>query len=60
MKTIRDNNGNLHKVKSYEELAKKIKTPQQIDICNSKGDRIEKKFFDFTIAGAKVYGISFC
>lgn len=56
----RDIYGNLHKVETFEKLAKIIKYPQHIDICNSKWERIEKKYFDFEIFGAKVINISFC
>ena len=60
MKTIKITNWEILKIKNFKELAKIIRQPQHIDICNEKGERIEKKFFDFEIVGSKVCNISFC
>ena len=46
---IKDINNNIHKVNSYEELAKIIRIDQHILILNSKLERIKKVYIEFVI-----------
>ena len=51
---IKDINNNIHKVNSYEELAKIIRIDQHILILNSKLERIKKVYIEFVIVWSRV------